>query len=146
MTDIKRVSPQEALDLTKDGWTYVDVRSEPEFEVGHPAGAFNVPLSHMNGGSMTPNPDFVAVMTQAFGKDAKIIVGCKAGGRSARAAQGLASAGFVNLIDQRAGWDAARDAFGQVTEPGWSRAGLPAETGASTGRAYTDVKEMKKEG
>ena len=79
MTEIKRVSPQEALELTKTGWTYVDVRSEPEFDAGHPARAFNVPIAHMTGGAMTPNPDFVSVMEKAFGKDAKIVVGCKAG-------------------------------------------------------------------
>ena len=39
-----------------------------------------------------------------------------------RAAQALVAAGFTNVIDQRAGWDGARDSFGQVTEPGWSRA------------------------
>jgi rhodanese-related sulfurtransferase len=141
MTDIKRISPQEALELTKDGWLYVDVRTEQEFDEGHPAGSVNVPISHMSGGSMTPNPDFVSVMAKAFGKDAKIVVGCKAGGRSARAAQALASAGFVNLADQRAGWDGTRDAFGQMGEPGWSRVGLPVEKGATPGHTYADVKK-----
>jgi rhodanese-related sulfurtransferase len=140
MSDIKRVSPQEALELQKDGWTYVDVRSEPEFAEGHPAGAYNVPIAHAAGGQMVPNPDFLAVMEKAFAKDAKLVVGCKAGGRSMRAAHALLSAGFENVIDQRAGWDGARNAFGQVTEPGWSRVGLPTETGATAGRAYADVK------
>ena len=140
MTDIKRVSPQEALELTKTGWTYVDVRSEQEFAEGHPSGAFNVPIAHMAGGSMTPNPDFLSVMEKAFGKEAKIVVGCRSGGRSLRAAQALAGAGFASVIDQRAGWDGARDPFGQVSEPGWSRAGLPTETAAAPGRAYADIK------
>jgi rhodanese-related sulfurtransferase len=142
MTDIKRVSPQEALELTKTGWVYVDVRTEQEFADGHPAEAFNVPVANMAGGSMAPNPDFVSVMERAFGKDAKIVVGCKAGGRSLRAAQALVGAGFANVIDQRAGWDGARDPFGQL-EPGWSRVGLPVETGATAGRAYADVKAKK---
>jgi rhodanese-related sulfurtransferase len=140
MSDIKRVSPKEALDLQKDGWTYVDVRTEGEFTAGHPSGAFNVPISHAGAGGMTPNPDFVAVVERAFGKDAKIVVGCKAGGRSLRAAQALVGAGFTNVIDQRAGWDGARNPFGQLTEPGWSPAGLPSETGATAGHAYDDVK------
>lgn len=144
MTDIKRVSPQEALELTKDGWVYVDVRSEPEFAEGHPVSAFNVPIAHLTGGSMTPNPEFLSVMERAFGKDAKIVVGCKAGGRSLRAAQALVGAGFANVIDQRAGWDGARDSFGQIGEPGWSRVGLPAETGATAGHAYSDVQAKKK--
>lgn len=103
MADIKRVSPQEAHELTKTGWAYVNVRSEPEFAAGHPAGAFNVPVAHMAGGSMTPNPDFVSVMEKAFGKGAKIVVGCKTGGRSLRAAQTLVSSGFTSVVDQRAG-------------------------------------------
>jgi rhodanese-related sulfurtransferase len=140
MTDIKRVSPQEALDLTQQGWTYVDVRSEPEFEAGRPAGSFNVPVSHMAAGGMTPNADFVAVMERAFGKDAKIVVGCKAGGRSMRAAQMLVAAGFTNVIDQRAGWDGARDAFGRMGEAGWSPAGLPSEKGASVDHDYAGIK------
>jgi len=140
MSDIKRVSPQEAFDLVKDGWSYVDVRSEPEFAAGHPAGSFNVPIAHMGGGGMTPNPDFLAVMEKAFGKEAKIVVGCKAGGRSLRAAQALVGAGFTNVIDQRAGWDGAPGAFGQTAEPGWSRVGLPVATGAAAGRDYADVK------
>jgi rhodanese-related sulfurtransferase len=42
----RRVSPQEAKDLMdKEGYVYVDVRSIPEFEAGHPAGAFNVPIT-----------------------------------------------------------------------------------------------------
>src|SRR5580700_544650 len=121
MTDIKRVSPQEAHELTETGWAYVDVRSEQEFADGHAVGAFNVPIAHMAGGSMSPNPDFLAVMEKAFGKEAKIVVGCKSGGRSLRAAQALVGAGFASVVDQRAGWDGARDAFGQVGEPGWSR-------------------------
>ena len=43
MSDIKRISPQEALDLTKNGWTYVDVRTEQEFADGHPAGRVQRP-------------------------------------------------------------------------------------------------------
>src|SRR5580700_1427838 len=144
MADIKRVSPQEALDLTKQGWTYVDVRSEPEFESGRPAGSYNVPIAHMGPGGMTPNPEFVGVMERAFGKDAKIVVGCKAGGRSLRAAQELVAAGFTSVIDQRAGWDGARDAFGRMGEAGWSPAGLPAEKGAGPGHDYAGVKAKKK--
>jgi rhodanese-related sulfurtransferase len=143
MSDFKRVSPQEAFELTKSGWTYVDVRTEPEFEAGRPSGSFNVPLSHMGAGGMTPNADFVSVMESAFGKDAKIVVGCKAGGRSMKAAQMLVGAGFTNVIDQRAGWDGARDAFGRVGEPGWALAGLPAEKGKGPGFDYADVKAKK---
>jgi rhodanese-related sulfurtransferase len=120
MTDIPRISPAEAHAKMKDeGFTYVDVRTPEEFFEGRPAGAVNVPLDE----------GFVAAMEKAFPKDARIIVGCKAGGRSLRAARALVEAGFTNVLDQRAGFDGARGPFGELTEPGWSRTGLPQEAG-----------------
>jgi rhodanese-related sulfurtransferase len=141
MSDVKRISPQEAYESMKSGYVYVDVRTEQEYADGHAEGALNVPISHMGGGGMTPNPDFVKVMEKAFGKSAKIIVGCKMGGRSARAAQALVAAGFTDVLDQRAGWDGARDAFGQMAEPGWSRANLPIERGEPMGRSYANLRK-----
>src|ERR1019366_472112 len=135
MTDSTRISPQEASAKLAEGWTYVDVRTTQEFEAGHPPGAVNVPIMHADAGGMVPNADFLAVMTAAFPWDAKLVVGCKAGGRSLRAAQALLGAGFTSVLDQRAGWDGARNPFGQVTEPGWSRVGLPVEEGQPEGRS-----------
>jgi len=119
---------------------YVDVRSEPEFEAGHVPGAFNVPLLHRGPAGLIPNPDFLTVMQQAFAKDEKLVVGCKAGGRSSKAVAQLQQAGFGELVDMSAGWDGSRDAFGRVT-PGWSPKGLPVEPGAPAGQAYADVKQ-----
>lgn len=135
-----RISPQEASEKLAEGWTYLDVRTTPEFEAGHPAGSVNVPLLHAASGGMVPNPDFIRVMTAAFPKDSKIIVGCKSGSRSLRAAAMLLAEGFSNVLDQRAGWDAARSSFGAITEPGWSRAGLPSEQGQPGGRSWEDIK------
>jgi rhodanese-related sulfurtransferase len=131
---MKRVSPKEAKELMAAGWTYLDVRSAPEFEQGRPAGAVNVPLMHSGPAGMAPNPDFLAVAQAAFPKNTKLIVGCQAGGRSARAAQVLEGAGYLEIVDQRAGFGGARDAGGRITEPGWAAEGLPVEQGpASTG-------------
>ncbi len=137
MGDIKRISAAEASAKLSDGYTYVDVRTTQEFEAGHPAGALNVPISHQEG----QNPDFVRVMSAAFAKDAKIVVGCKAGGRSLRAAQALLAEGFTNVLDQRAGWDGARNPFGQVVEAGWLQAGLPKEDGTPAGRSWADLRK-----
>lgn len=119
---------------------YVDVRSEPEFEAGHVPGALNVPLLHQGPAGMVANPEFLSVMQQAFGKDEKMVVGCKAGGRSKKAADQLAQAGFNELADMSAGWDGSRDAFGRPV-PGWSKKELPIETGKPAGQAYADVKQ-----
>jgi len=136
MTDIVRISPVEAAQKLSDGWTYVDVRTTQEFEAGHPAGAMNVPIAHREG----PNPDFIRVMRSNFAVDAKVVVGCKSGARSARAAQALAAEGFTNVLDQRAGWDGARGPFGQVVEAGWAEAGLAREDGAPAGRSWADLR------
>jgi len=140
--DDARISPAEAhAKMTSEGFTYVDVRTEDEFAEGHPAAAFNVPIMLAGASGLEPNADFVTVMQRAFAKDAPIIVGCKMGGRSARAASALTAAGFTRVLDQRAGWDGARGAFGELAEPGWSRASLPTETGAPPERSYEAIKK-----
>ncbi len=127
MTSPTRISPAEAHARMKDeGFTYVDVRTEEEFAAGHPEGAVNVPSMIQGPSGLVPSPTFLATMEARFAKDAKLILGCKSGGRSLRAAKELLGAGFTAVVDQRAGWDGARGSFGEITEPGWSRLGLPA--------------------
>lgn len=141
MSSDRRIDPAEAhAKMTREGFTYVDVRTEDEFEGGHPEGAVNVPLLLSSDGGMVPNPDFLAAMEKAFAKDAPIIVGCKVGGRSAKAAAALEGAGFTRVLDQKAGWDGARGPFGELTTPGWSRVGLPNESGQPAGRSWADVR------
>lgn len=142
MAQIKSATPEEAAALLADGYVYVDVRSEPEFEAGHVPGALNVPLLHQGPGGMTANPEFLSVMQQAFGKGEKLVVGCKAGGRSKKAVDALSQAGFQELVDMSAGWDGSRDAFGRAV-PGWSKKELPVEQGKPAGQAYADVKARK---
>src|SRR5689334_16728850 len=129
MSTITRISPAEAQEKLAQGYTYVDVRSEQEFADGHPAGAVNVPLMHAGPAGMAPNPEFLTVMKALFPTDAKLVLGCRGGVRSLRAADALVAEGFTGLLDQRAGWEGAKDAFGAVSEPGWSKVGLPIETG-----------------
>ncbi|MEM9068078.1 MAG: rhodanese-like domain-containing protein [Myxococcota bacterium] len=138
--ELKRIPPDEALELMEDeGFSYVDVRSQPEFEAGHPEGAYNVPWKVSGPGGMASNPDFLAVMEKTFAKDAKLIVGCQAGGRSKAAATALLEAGFTQIVDQLAGFGGARDSFGQTIEAGWQAQGLPVSI-ESDGRGYDDLK------
>jgi rhodanese-related sulfurtransferase len=128
MQDPKRVLPKEAYALLREGYQYLDVRTEEEFAEGHPDGAFNIPYAIKapdNARGMRANPNFVAEVLAKFTMDARLVVGCRSGGRSLNAARTLLAAGFVDVIEQRAGWDGVRDPFGQLTEPGWSRVGLP---------------------
>ena len=132
---VKRVSPQEAKDLIdREGYVYVDVRSIPEWDESHPTGSFNVPLMHMGPAGMAPNPDFLAVMEKSFAKDAKLVMGCKGGGRSLRAAGMLEEAGWQTVVDQRAGFDGH-------AEPGWRPAGLPVSSESDPAHSYDGLKD-----
>ncbi len=122
------------------GYVYVDVRSEGEFEGGHPAEAYNVPWAHASPTGMVPNPDFMAVMKATFPTDAKLILGCMSGRRSLNAYAALEAEGYSQLVDQRAGWGGVRDAFGRVAEPGWAAEGLPTAVGPDPLRGYKNLK------
>jgi rhodanese-related sulfurtransferase len=137
----KRVSPAEAAELMKQGWRYLDVRSVPEFEQGHPQDAYNVPLLNAMGGRLAPNPEFQQVVDANFTKDAQLLVGCKMGGRSAQAAALLEAAGYTNIVDVRGGFSGERDPMGRVTFAGWADSGLPVGTAPAAGHAYGDLKK-----
>lgn len=140
MSAPKSVSVDEAKKLLDEGYVYVDVRSEPEFEAAHVPGALNVPLSHRGPQGLVPNPEFMSVMQAAFAKDEKLVVGCKSGGRSRRAAGLLEQAGFTEVVEMSAGIDGGRDAFGRALK-GWVQEGLATEAGAPDGQRYSDVKQ-----
>jgi YD repeat-containing protein len=140
MANIKRVSPAEAKKLVDEGWLYLDVRTETEYAAGHPVGAHNVPVMNAGPRGMAPNAEFIEVVEVLYPRDAKLVIGCQAGGRSLRAAQMLAGSGYTNVVDQRAGFGGSRDPFGQVTEPGWAAAGHPVET-TTPGGTYEELKK-----
>jgi rhodanese-related sulfurtransferase len=136
-----RVIPEEAAKLIEQGYTYVDVRSIPEYEQGHPQGAKNVPFMHHEGGRMVLNAEFMQVMEKLFPKDSKLVLGCKSGGRSLQAATLLERIGYKNLVDMRGGFDGEMDPHtGQMGVPGWSRVGLPVET-TTAGGSYAELKK-----
>jgi rhodanese-related sulfurtransferase len=140
---VKRVTPPEAAGLLEEGWVYLDVRSIPEFEEGHPAGAANVPLLHFQNGRMAPNPDFEAVVAANFPKDTKLVVGCKAGGRSLRAAAMLEAAGYTNVIDMQGGFHGERDGLGRLACAGWAESSLPVEATAPADKTYAALSKKR---
>jgi rhodanese-related sulfurtransferase len=125
---MKEVSAQEAYRLLEKDpdCIYLDVRSIPEFEAGHPLRAINIPILHfVEGMGMSPNEDFVKVVEANVPKDAKILVGCKTGMRSAHACEVLSQLGYQDTTNVRPGFVGSMDPFGRITEPGWSMLGLP---------------------
>ncbi len=136
---MRHVTVQQAHESQARGAIYVDVRSVPEFAQGHPAGAVNVPLLHLDERTeqMTPNRDFVLVMQANFPPETPLLIGCQVGGRSVQAAQILLSAGYRIVANVLGGYGGARDPLtGAVREPGWTQWGLPVEVEDERGRSY----------
>lgn len=133
---IQRLTSPEAIARVQSDpdLVHLDVRSIPEFEAGHAPAAYNIPLLHMGPGGMVPNPDFAAEVQARFATDTQILISCKAGGRSARAAALLEGLGFVRLADQIGGWS------GGNGDVGWVAAGGPATAETLPGRAHAELK------
>ena len=140
---VKNVTVREAHKKQNEGYTYVDVRSVPEFEAGHPAGAVNVPLLNRDArtGQMAPNPDFFEVIKANFAPDAKLLIGCQVGGRSAQAAQMLDGSGYRDVTNVLGGYGGMRDGSAE----GWAPAGLPVETEAPD-RTYETLQAKTQQG
>jgi len=77
------LSPAEAHRLVEKGALLVDVRSREEFAAGHLPGAVNVPVAELEGRE-----------GELGAKDRALVVYCRSGNRSARAAGILARGGF----------------------------------------------------
>ncbi len=130
--EIPQMTPMEAYDVLRQDAdaVYLDVRTGPEFEAGHPTGARHVPVMFFGaGGQPRPNPDFVSDVEALLPRHAKILVGCQAGRRSQRACELLHDAGYTDVTNVSGGFGGARDQTGRLVTPGWREAGLPVEHG-----------------
>jgi len=141
-SEIKPLSATQAAELLDQGALYIDVRTEQEFAEGHAPGALNVPLLHQGPAGMQDNPEFLQVMQATFSKDTKLVVGCRSGARSRRAAGVLVQVGFTDVSDVLGGFEGGRDAFGRALA-GWRQQNLPVEPGSPAGQTYADVKQRK---
>lgn len=118
----------------------IDVRTPEEYVfVGHPEMARNIPLVFMDyewnaeedEPVVEPNPGFVAGVQERYATTDTLVVICRSGGRSARAVDILAQAGFArvyNVVDGFEGdkVDDATSAFhGKRMKNGWKNSGSP---------------------
>lgn len=144
---IQQITPQQAHTLMAQDKDiiYLDVRTVPEYEVGHPPSALNIPVVFPNPaiGKMVPNPDFLPTVEANIPKDAKIIVGCMVGGRSQYAAEVLEAAGYHHLANMQGGFGGARDPMGRVVMPGWQDHGLPVEEGEGGAASYEALSQQR---
>lgn len=138
---IKQTTPPQAHEiLEKDpAVIYLDVRTVPEFTAGHPQRGINIPVVFFQApGQPAPNSDFLKVVEANIPKDATVIVGCQAGGRSQRAAEIMTQAGYTNVTNMQGGFGGGQDQTGRVV-PGWRDAGLPVSTENGEGVSYTSL-------
>ena len=69
---INQVEPPQAHEILKSSpdAIYLDVRTEPEFALGHPDGAINVPVVFIKGpGQMELNGEFVDVVAKTLPRE-----------------------------------------------------------------------------
>ncbi len=129
------VTPNEAKSLLEanQGYIYLDVRTAEEFEAGRPPGAMNIPLAEIDPstGRMELNPGFQNDVGAKIPRNAKLIVGCKSGGRSARACEMLRQEGYTHVLNMVGGFGGVAGPGGKIVEPGWSTLGYPVEHGPS---------------
>lgn len=133
--------PAAKARLDAGGAIYLDVRSQREFAEEHAPGALNIPIMDFDAdGVMAPNQDFPRVIAAIIPRDATVIVGCKAGGRSAQAAEYLTQAGWRDVTNLLGGMHGQRNMFGQVVQPGWLASGLPVTQTPARGCSYPELK------
>lgn len=133
---IPQITSEEAAKIlrTKKDAVYVDVRSEAEFEAGHPEGAYNIPVFFFDAAHRpNPNPDFTAVVEAMFPKAVTLILGCQSGMRSQHAAEMLSALGYLDVSNVTGGFG------GSPAARGWRDSGLPVATGAPEGRSYAEL-------
>jgi rhodanese-related sulfurtransferase len=143
---VKEITPQQAHDILENDKesVYIDVRTEREFNAGHPKGAVNIPVALLDPArGMVINPNFVSVVERNFSKDKKIIVGCQAGPRSNAAAGLLQQAGYQDLSNVIGGFGGMRDPLGNVVALGWSGLGLPVSQDNGEGVSYQSLATAK---
>src|SRR3990167_2421614 len=108
------IAPEQMEDSTNPE-IYLDVRTVEEYEAGHPAVAYNVPVMvRVESGQMVPNPDFKEKVEKIFQKTKRLVIGCMAGGRSQKGCQRLEAAGFESLANVQGGYGGTRDPSGFI--------------------------------
>lgn len=95
--NIPAVSPHEALQMqTQKQAVIIDVREKDEWNAGHIAGAIHIPLSEVQ--------DHLTELAKY--QNSPLIMQCRSGVRSAKAANVLKIAGFSNVYNLEGGLNA----------------------------------------
>lgn len=136
------VTAQEAFKMWKaepDRIKILDVRTPEEYYfVGHAEMARNIPVGFIKyewnydkkEPAVNPNPDFITAVQGVCHTSDTILLICRSGGRSAKATDALAQAGFTNVYNIIDGMEGdmvnepGNPNHGRRLKNGWKNAGL----------------------
>ena len=85
------------------------------------------------------NPDFLKVVEANFPKQQPIVLGCQSGGRSQRAAEMMAAAGYTSVANMQGGFGGGIDPMTGTAVPGWVQCGLPVCGKCAPGESYDEL-------
>jgi len=105
LSGVKSMSASDYQSFRHENHTLIDVRSDGEWQSGHPSHAIHIELGQ------------VSQRMQEIPKDKPLVVICASGNRSSMAATKLANAGFEPVYNFSGGMGA------------WQSAGLPVKQG-----------------
>ena len=94
-TRIREISPRDVKSLQerKEKAVYLDVREPNEWNLGHIPGAVHIPRGTLE-----------TKVEQAIPRDARVVIYCAGGNRSALAADTLQQMGYANVESMAGGW------------------------------------------
>ena len=95
---IQEVTVTDALQLLMEGVVVIDVREPSEFEAGNLPGSVNIPRGILE----FKTPDHPALAN----RQAKILLYCRTGDRSAMAAHSLKRLGYFQPVSMGGGYEA----------------------------------------
>ncbi len=126
---MKHLLPKEAWALLQQDpqAVLIDVRMKVEFDyVGHPPDAINIAWYEFPSEEPDVPAFLAAVQAQVPDKNRCIVLLCRSGSRTVKAARVLDAAGFTQVINVLDGFEGELDDdLHRGTETGWRFCGLP---------------------
>jgi molybdopterin/thiamine biosynthesis adenylyltransferase/rhodanese-related sulfurtransferase len=112
---VRQVDVAEGIRLHEAGYRVVDVREPDEWASGHISGATHIPLGQLTERAGAELPD----------RDEPLLLQCRSGARSGRAAEYLASIGYTDVVNLQDLVERWAPAGGPWEAPGPSAASAP---------------------
>lgn len=142
--NVRELAPAEVAErlAAQEEAVYLDVRTEKEFQGGHPEGALNIPVVFVDPatGVPRPNPEFLPVCRAHIRQDVPVYVGCASGQRSFKAAAMLLQNGYREVANVDGGFTGKKDPLGNLIEAGWTQLELPSDDGDGGERSWPSLR------